>query len=135
MDTNGMGYNGSTNSGNGAATAALVCGLLSLVLGVIGGWFLWPGIVGLVLGIVAIVMASMAKKQGYSGSLGTAGFVTGILGVVFCGIFIACYAYCTCQVSKTKNAIKDAFSSSSDYDYEDLEDSLKQLQDALEDLD
>lgn len=63
--------------GESAANAALICGIISLF------------IAGLILGIIAVVQASNAKKQGYIGGKATAGMVTGIIGIagsVFTGL-------------------------------------------------
>ena len=62
--------------GTGKATAALVLG----IIGVIGA-FLFP-IVGLVCSIIALVMASQAKNQGYVGGAAKAGKILGIIGII-----------------------------------------------------
>lgn len=52
----------------------------------------------LVLGIVGLVMASKAKKEGFSGGIQTAGFVLSILAVVFGALgLVACIA-CTASI-------------------------------------
>ena len=81
------------------AAAALVLGLISLVCAVIS-WFAiyWLCIIALILGIVAIVLASKAKKAcvaaGQPTGKATAGFVCGLLGLIFgaigCVIWISC---------------------------------------------
>lgn len=60
---------------NGKATAALVLGIISLV-------GICIPIAGIVLGIIAIVMAMMAKKEGFTGGKQTGGLVMGIIGIV-----------------------------------------------------
>lgn len=65
---------------NGKAVAAMVCGIVGLV------------VFGFILGIIAIVLGSMAKKEiqrtGQGGSgMATAGIVLGILDIV-AGIII-----------------------------------------------
>jgi hypothetical protein len=73
--------------GKNQATASLVCGILSLVL----MWFGYGALIGLILGIVAIVLATNAKKKGFTEGIQKAGLVLGILGTVFSGIsFVAC---------------------------------------------
>ncbi len=90
--------------GKSNATCALVCGIISLVFGSwLGSFTLGIGsIVALVLGIVACIQASKAKKllpQGQTGAA-TAGLVCGIIGIVLsavgtiCGI-VAGAAACT----------------------------------------
>lgn len=75
--------------GKGAATASLVLGIISVVT-----WFLGSlAFVGLVTGIIGLICASKAKKQGFNGGIRTAGFVLSIIGLVGSAIvFIACVA-------------------------------------------
>lgn len=73
--------------GKSKATASLVCGIISVVF----AWLSYLTVVGLILGIVAIVLAVQAKKEGFEGGLQKAGLVLGIIGVVLCSItFVAC---------------------------------------------
>ena len=39
-------------------------------------------IAGIVLGIIAIIMAVLAKKEGFTGGKGTAGLVMGVIGII-----------------------------------------------------
>ena len=79
--------------GKGAATGALVLGIVGLVVALFIN-----GPVGLVAGIVGLVMASKAKKEGFSGGIQTAGFVLSILAVVFGALgLVACIA-CTASI-------------------------------------
>ncbi len=72
---------------NGYATAALVLGILSLLL-------FWTFGVGIVLGILAVVFGVLgrnrAKEMGPNGNAGraTAGAVIGVLGTIGGAIFI-----------------------------------------------
>jgi hypothetical protein len=67
----------------GKAVAALVCGIISLVIG------------GIILGIVAVVLGSLARKEiaehpGLTGSgMALAGIITGSLGFVLAVVFLA----------------------------------------------
>lgn len=72
---------------NGFAIAALVLGIVSIVFSFIGlSWL------GLIIGIVGIVLAVVAKKKNPTG-MATAGLVLSIIGTIFCAlIFIACAA-------------------------------------------
>ncbi len=73
--------------GKNLAIASLVCGIASLVMIFFG----YSTLLGIGLGIAAIVLSVNAKKQGYVGGMRTAGLVFGIIGLVLCGItFIAC---------------------------------------------
>lgn len=73
--------------GKNLAVGSLVCGILSLVLIFFG----YGALLGLILGIVAIVLAVNAKKKGFEDGMQKAGLVLGIIGTVLCGItFVAC---------------------------------------------
>ena len=73
--------------GKNLAIGSLVCGILSLVLTFFG----YGALVGLILGIVAIILSVNAKKQGYTEGMQKAGLVLGIIGTILCGItFVAC---------------------------------------------
>ncbi|MCR5145298.1 MAG: hypothetical protein K6B67_08410 [Lachnospiraceae bacterium] len=73
--------------GKSAAIASLVLGIVSILT-----WFFGSGsLVGLITGILGIVFASNAKKQGFEGGMQTAGFVCSLIGLVGSSIvFIAC---------------------------------------------
>lgn len=60
---------------NGKATAALVLGIVSLI-------GICVPIVGIICGIIAIVLASMAKKEGAVNGKQKAGLILGIIGIV-----------------------------------------------------
>ncbi|MCL2748196.1 MAG: hypothetical protein FWE59_06040 [Oscillospiraceae bacterium] len=66
-----------SQAGNGAATAAMVCGIISLP-----AYF-----AGVILGIIAVVQGVRAKRLGYKGGKATAGIVMGSIGIVLCCIF------------------------------------------------
>jgi len=95
----GGGYPGGPNNqqpGNGMATAALVVGIVALGLYWIN-WFI--PFLEVVVGIVGIVLAINAKKQGFVGGKNTAGLVCSIIAVALGGIsWIACTIACiACQ--------------------------------------
>ena len=72
--------------GKNLAVGSLVCGILSLVCIFFG----YGALVGLILGIVAIVLAVNAKN-GFEDGMQKAGLILGIIGTVLCGItFVAC---------------------------------------------
>ncbi len=60
---------------NGKATAALVLGIVSLI-------GICVPIAGIICGIIAIVLASMAKKEGAVNGKQKAGLILGIIGIV-----------------------------------------------------
>lgn len=73
--------------GKNLAIGSLVCGILSLVCIFFG----YGALLGLILGIVAIVLSVNAKKKGYEDGMSKAGLILGIIGTVLCGItFVAC---------------------------------------------
>lgn len=79
--------------GKGAAIGSLVCGIISIVF-----WFFgWGALVGLVLGIVGLILASVSKKAGFEGGLRTGGFVCSLIGLIGSAIiFVACVACAGC---------------------------------------
>lgn len=71
----------------GKAIASLVCGIVSVVL----AWFGYGAIAGLAAGIVAIVLGvGVRKLNDENKNFATAGFITGIIGVVLSGILLVC---------------------------------------------
>ena len=91
-------------SGKGLATGALVLGLVSLVCAALAifvpakiGWLC---IVALVLGIIAVVLGSKAKKACVAANeptgAATAGFVCGLLGLILGAI--ACIVWISCAI-------------------------------------
>ena len=83
------GYNSGPNKSK--AIVSLVCGILSLVF----AWFGYSTILGVILGIVAIVTGSSARKElpRDQAGMATAGMVTGIIGLILCAfMFVACVA-------------------------------------------
>lgn len=71
----------------GKAIASLVCGIVSIVI----AWFSYGAIAGLAAGIVAIVLGVGVRKLNDENiNFATAGFITGIIGVVLSGILLVC---------------------------------------------
>ena len=75
--------------GQGAATGSLVCGIIAVVC-----WFFgYTTIISLILGIIGLVMASKAKREGFTGGMRTAGSVLSLIGVIVGAIvLVACVA-------------------------------------------
>ena len=67
-------------AGKGQAVAALVLGIVSIVL-------FFP-FLNLILGIVGLVMARVARTKGFIDGIRTAGFVVSLIGTII-GAFIA----------------------------------------------
>lgn len=76
--------------GKNLAVGSLVCGILSLVL----MWFGYGALVGLILGIVAIVLSVNAKKKGFTEGMQKAGLVLGIIGTILSGLFFVSCVLC-----------------------------------------
>ena len=74
--------------GSGLAIAALVLGILSLVF-----WVAYIGYV--IMAPLAIIFGALAKRQGNSSGMATAGIVMGIISIAGALLFwIACVAIC-----------------------------------------
>ena len=75
--------------GKGKATASLVLG----IVGVVFWWFGMTAIVSVVTGIIGLILASQAKKEGFVGGMRTAGFVLSLISTIGGGlIFVSCVA-------------------------------------------
>lgn len=127
------------NGSSSSAGISTALGILSLVISIVGG--ITFGVIGagiaLVLGIVAIVTGINAKKQ-TNGTKGSAGFVCGILGLVFAVIFAAGCSICGAIESSATTTSYTCYGligggCKADDDLDDLSDSLDDLQDELED--
>lgn len=71
--------------------AALVCGIISLVIGVFSAGSL--GWLGAILAVLGIIFGALGRKNIEKKGLATAGLVCSIVGLVFCLItYIACAA-------------------------------------------
>jgi len=82
------------NNGKGLSVTGLVLGIVAVVL----AWFYMVNIVALVCGIVGIICAAkgkgMAKAAGAPTGLGTAGLVLAIIGTVLAGIGVFSCTLC-----------------------------------------
>ena len=78
-----------TQRTNGIAVAALVCGILSVIL-----FFtiVFPFILGVLAIVFGLVGMSKASQGAPNKGLAVAGLITGILGIVFAILFIALFA-------------------------------------------
>ncbi|MCD7948639.1 MAG: hypothetical protein LUG13_10245 [Oscillospiraceae bacterium] len=72
--------------GRRRATAAKVCGILSIVL-------CWTSFPGIVLGVIAMIVAKHVKEVGPADAERTAktGFFTGFIGIIISAIFLVIY--------------------------------------------
>ena len=67
----------SQDNGKGLAIASMVLGIVGLVF-----TFFINGLIGLILGIIGLVLASKSKQQGFVGPIRTAGFVMSLISVI-----------------------------------------------------
>ena len=105
------------NNGKGFSIAALVLGIVAIVL----AWFYMVNIAALVCGIVGIILAvkgkKLAKAAGAPTGIATAGLVLSIIGTIIAGIgFLAC----TICVACFGNAINQGLSELSGVDWGEL---------------
>lgn len=94
-----MNYNQNNQvPGKGAAIGGLVCGIIALVIAFTSVLMVTP-IIGLIVAIVGMILASNAKKQGFVGGMQTAGFVMSLIGVIANGLtFVTCTLCTGCSV-------------------------------------
>ena len=80
-------------AGKGQAIAALVLGIIGVVI-----WFTGTfAFLSVILGVVGIILASMSKKKGFVGGVRTAGFVLSLISLIGGSlVFIACVACAGC---------------------------------------
>ena len=83
-------------AGQPSPTAALVCGILAIV-------FSWMPLIGIVLGIIAIVLAAKYFKAGGTAGSGKAGRICGIVGIVFSILCFILYIVTGCMAVNMVN--------------------------------
>lgn len=83
------GYREAPSTGNGAAIASLVLGILSLICAFFG----YSAIAGLIFGIIGVILGAKARKAAQTG-LATGGFVCSLIGLIFCAIGLVCVIAC-----------------------------------------
>ena len=122
---------------NPNAMIALVCGIVSIVLAVLGGimFGVIPAVLAIALGIVALVLGINVNKTSPE-KKGNGGLVCGIIGLVFGVIFAAGCSICGCtsggygcygcvgssckassDISKGVNSLNNLFEDMEDWDY------------------
>lgn len=75
----------------GKSIASMVCGILSIVW----AWFSYAAILGIALGIVAIVLSSGVKNAGGENGMSKAGFICGLIGTILSGVMLVIWIACT----------------------------------------
>lgn len=104
------------NNGKGFSIAALVLGIVAIVL----AWFYMVNIAALICGVVGIVLATMGRKKakevGAPTGMGTAGLVLSIIGLVIAaiGFFTCTVCVCACAEATGLNDLNDAVNSLED---------------------
>ncbi len=101
----GSPYGAPVGKRNGFGTAALVLGILSLVL-------CWVPVVGLVIGVLAIVFAVLGRKragrrEADNGGMAIAGLVTGIIGLILSVIFTSILIFLSDEIRCVQEAQND----------------------------
>ena len=87
--------------GNGAGIASMVCGILSIA-------FCWCyGIVGLILGIVALAMYSKSKRMngGFVIGMARAGMVCGIIGSILSALMLIYFIFVICVAGLSASSV------------------------------
>ena len=96
--------------GQGAATAALILGIIGMVCALC----LTFGIISVGCGIAGVIVAGNAKKQGYQGSMRTVGFILSLLSLIFGALeivaCIGCIGVISASGGRTAPYILDEFS-------------------------
>lgn len=72
--------------GGSNATIGLVCGIISVAFPILLPMLPFCAIIALVLGVIAVYQANVAKSCGTVGGMQTAGFVLGIIGICLSGL-------------------------------------------------
>jgi hypothetical protein len=91
--------------GKGKATASLVLGIISVVC-----WFFgYSAIISVILGVIGLILAGKARKEGFEGGTRTAGFILSLIGLIGGAfVFIACVA---CASALATSAGQEALAS------------------------
>ena len=89
----------------------MICGIVSIALSILA--YVIP-VAGLVLSLIALAAAILGivfgvkcRKDEANKGMGTAGLVTGIIGVVFAGITVACVGCAACALCAAGSAVND----------------------------
>ena len=101
---------------NGAAVASMVLGICSIAL-------CWTGWIGLAAGIVAVILAVVAKNKikadadlAHSNGKATAGLITGIIGTVISAILVILALMFVAAVNDSVDEWEDAMEQLEQYD-------------------
>ena len=124
----------------GLSIGCMVCGIVSVTLGFFQ-LFGWPSmffLVPMILGVGAIVLAVMVRKNGGVNKMRTAGLVCGIIGLCLAGIGMIKFIACACTANSVQNSISGLYDNLYENVYDNIEDSLEdslgQYGDLFEDM-
>jgi hypothetical protein len=78
--------------GNGLAIGALVCGIASIV------FVFFFALGGVIAGIIGLILASLAKKQGNNSGMRIGGLIMSIIGLIICAISIIVAIACVASL-------------------------------------
>ena len=94
-------------NGKGMSIAALICGILGIIGGILPVPFI--GVITLILSILGIVFGvkgqKIAKETGEGKGLATAGLVLGIIGTAFSAIGALCGLICGAAMCASADAL------------------------------
>lgn len=94
--------------GKGKATAALICGIVSAVLGFFLSYFFIPAILGLAAGVVGLILSIQARKTmpPMMNGMATAALILSIIGLCWNGVFFFVCGICTiCSACGSASAL------------------------------
>lgn len=102
----GSPYGPPTTARNGLGVAALVLGIIAVLLS-------WVPFLGLLLGTLAIVFAVLGRRrvsrhQADNGGVAVAGLVTGIVALVFCAIATTVFIMFAEEITDFSRCLNDA---------------------------
>lgn len=93
----------------GKAVAGLVLGIVSIVLGILGGWLSVISLPAAIVGLCLSVSGGKGlKAAGQPSGIATAGLVLGIIAVVLTAIFFFTCGLCTICVAAGGAAAENA---------------------------
>ncbi|MCM1307479.1 MAG: hypothetical protein NC223_02650 [Butyrivibrio sp.] len=74
----------------GKQIASMICGIMSLIW----AWASYGAVVGIVLGIVAVVLSSGVKNAGAENGMSKAGFICGLIGIILSAVMLIVWIAC-----------------------------------------
>ncbi len=80
--------------GYGASIASLVLGICGVFFGLLLGFFFFPAILGLALGIVGVLFAISARKAGCNSGISVAGLVLSIIATAVSAMIALTWVSC-----------------------------------------